>query len=604
MIGLLQAGGYAMRTSRVAGLAVCLLLGASGCAGLHHRPAATAEGPVATTAPSAGGIRGWWARKFHRGTSYQTTGGSAPGFAVPANAWPASAPSGGGWPAIYQFSKPPWVTRQPERAPIFSRNTATPASQKMTAAEANEAIARMVRPQKNDDRILPVRGDSADLQQDPATADDSESSSHLNRPIPLPGALSAEPETGTAVVVDEARPRVPDDVPSLLLDPAVPRTIRRSPIEAKKEPSPAAPPERVAMTERDEDSLRPEPAADEELLRSAQLPPPPPIRPIPGGGVEPEKPATPAVPLETPKEAPSRPADAPKPVEEPKPAAPAPTPKPAEEAPPKPAEPAPTPKPVEEPVKPAEPDIAPPPPPAVESLPAPTAPQPKAEPAMPPPPPFTPALAVEDVTAPSAEPQIPVAPVAQTPVAPVAQTPIAPAAQLPVAQPQTYIPTTVVAQAAPSKAKRWSFWNWKGSKGGSTYASPQSMPAQLPTATFPSSYDSYWAKPLKPCPPGERFPLATPQATAHSHECEAVADKAPCWLVEKLKGKVERMKAWKEEHICRHIKDFKAALKGGKCHDCEASVKATPQSVPAPSPQVQPTPQNLPVIGGSRFGLY
>ncbi|WP_165070794.1 hypothetical protein [Paludisphaera rhizosphaerae] len=585
-----------MRTSRVAGLAVCLLLGVSGCAGLHHRPAATAEGPVATTAaPSAGGIRAWWSRKFHRGTAYQTTAGSAPGFAVPANAWPASAPSGGGWPAIYQFSKPPWVTRQPERAPIFSRNTTTPESQsKMTAAEANEAIARMVRARKNDDRIMPVRGDSADFQ-DPPTAGDSESSSALYRPIPLPGALAAEPESGPAVVVDEPHPRVPDDAPSLLLDPAVPATIRRSPIEAKREPAPAAPPERVAMTERNEEAARPDPAADEELLRSAQLPPPPPIRPLPGGGVEPEKPAAPVVPLDTPKEAPAKPADAPKPVEEPKPVEPAPAPKPAEEAPAKPAEPAPAPKPVEEPVKPVEPAVAPPPPPAVESFPVPTPPQPKAQPTIPPPP-FTPALAVEDATAPSA--------VAQTPVAPMAQVPVAPVAQIPVAQPQTYVPTMVVAEAAPSKAKRWSFWNWKGSKGGSTYASPQSMPAHLPPATFPSSYESYWAKPLKPCPPSERFPMASPQATAHSHECEAVADKAPCWLVEKLKGKVERIKAWKEEHICRHIKDFKAALKGGKCHDCEASVKATPQAVPMPSPQVLPTSQNLPVIGGSRFGLY
>lgn len=585
-----------MRTSRFAGLAVCLLLGASGCAGLHHRPAATPEGPVASPTAPGWGLRGWWARKF-QGGAYQSTARSGAQAVPPASAWPGN--SGGGWPAIYQFSKPPWVTRQPERAPIFSRNaTEAPSQPKMTAAEANEAIARMVKARKNDDRILPVRGGD----QEPAAGDEVERPAALDRPIPLPGALEGEPETGTAVVVeDEPRPRIPDDAPSLLLDPTPPRAGRRVARETTSEPA-AEPPARVAMAERNEEASQPVPSAvpDEELVRSAQLPPPPPIRPIPGAGTgEPEKPAAPSVPLDAPKEEPTRPAEpTPKPADEPvkpdaTPTAPAPetAPKPAEE-PVKPAEPAPTPEPApqaaEAPVKPVVSTSAA----AAESTPAPATPQVKVQPRGLAP--ITPALAVEDATAVSG---------------PVAPALVVPVAQAPVAQAPAYVPTATVAAAAPvpAKAHRWSFWNWKGSKGGSTYASPQSMPAQLPPATFPASYGSYWAQPLTPCPPSARFPLASSQAPAHSHECEetAAAAKAPCWLVERFKGRVQQFKAWKEEHICRHLKDFKAALKGDRCQACQACrthVSPTPQAAPAPSPQA--SPQDLPVIGGSRFGLY
>ena len=69
-------------------------------------------------APSPSGVRGWLGRRL--GGGYRPTVQSGVGAIPPAAAFPAS--SGGGWGGVYQFSRPPWVTRQPQRAPIFGMN--------------------------------------------------------------------------------------------------------------------------------------------------------------------------------------------------------------------------------------------------------------------------------------------------------------------------------------------------------------------------------------------------------------------------------------------------------------------------------------------------
>lgn len=596
-----------MRTSRRSVWAVGLLLGMSGCAGVQQRGPVAAPGGVLAEAPSPSGFRGWWGRSF--GGGYQPAVHSGLGAIPPAAAFPGA--SGGGWGSVYQFSRPPWVTRQPQRAPIFSMNpSGVPAGAKMSPAEINEAIARMSAGRRDDDQVLPVRN----VDEPRVAADvDREEPSILSRPIRLPDALAdvsgdeaardedrrvASPpgEPAIARVTDDAgeaeAARTPDVDPAPPIDPLM--------ADAIDEPEPVSAP-LVAMT-----SPAPEPtsreAQDDRLVRSSQLPPPPPIRPEPG--VEPPvADPTPPPPLDAP-----RPEEAPKPAETPK----------VEEAPklieaaPKPAE---APK-VEEATKPVEP-------PKVEEAPKPLetprpADAPKAqgvptEPDDVAPPPVRDARPAEQAPKP-----VPTA--TAIPTVQAMDMPPVPAAQAYAqAQTQTYQAPVVSAFPNPEpKAHRWSFWNWKSSGHDHGHqqhavASAQSRPAQLPPATFPTSYESVWAKPLVPCPEGDRIPQASMQSVPVSPSPQAVptvAEKGPCWLVDRLKTRAHQLKVWKHEKLCKHIQGFKAALKGGKCHDCEKLVTPSPQASPRPTPQTVPTPQakpspqELPVIGGSRFGLY
>ena len=547
-----------MRSSRVSVWAVGLLLGVSGCAGVRQGGPVSAPDGMAAVGPAPTGVRGWWSRRFGGGdgSAVQSDLGSIP----PARAFPAS---GGGWGSVYQFSRPPWVTRQPQRAPIFSLNgSGVPAQPKMTPAEINEAIARMTGGRRDDDQVLPVR--NVDETRLASAEDDGEGPATLSRPVRLPDALADAP-FADETIADEPRPTIPPGGATLLgvRDAEEPAAAARD--EARDRLAMASPARETASHE----------AQDGSLVRSSQVPPPPPIRPEPGVA-PPEADPVPPPPLDTPRpeeaprpvEAPTleepveapKPAEAPKPVEEPKPAEPTPPPAPAPEPP------APAPKPAEA----IAPEAAKPAPAAVEA--------PKPEPGdldvAPPPPTSAPQPQVQAQSQPPA-------PTTQTPTysAPVA---------------------TAFPEPAP-RAHRWSFWNWKsgGHGHGHAEASPQS-PAALPPVMFPTSYESVWAKPLVPSP------QATPQV-APSPQAETAAEK-PCWLVDRLKTRAHQFKAWKHEHICKHIQNFKAALKGEGCRACKEAVTASPQAVPspqaAPTPQAKPSPQELPVIGGSRFGLY
>ncbi len=549
-----------MRSSRVSVWAVGLLLGISGCAGVQRRgPVAAPDGAPASVASAAaepGGLRGWWSRRV--AARYSTTAYSEAEAVPPASPFPVDA--GGGWGSVFRFSRPPWITRQPQRAAILGAAPTQPAP---TPAEINRAIARMTADRRADDRVLPVS--NVDDREDPAATG----------PVRLPDALADAPLDDEPVDPEAAEPRpsVPAAAAALLGVKPVEEPAEPAPDVA--EPADADPKVAIAVGESVERPAVTSPGLeaasreihDDAIVRSSQLPPPPPIRPEPGAQAPLEapapkdapKPAAPAEPIETPKpvEAPAlEPAEAPKPVEAPK----------LEEAPkavevPKAEE---TPK-AEEALKPVEtPKAEPTPPPAPVAEPEPSVPEPGAR-----------GLFEKASLAPRWPAWEP-APTGQTRIysAPVA--------------------TSFAAPAPVAKPRRWWRWNWKSGGGGHVVTASPQAPATLPPATFPTSYESVWARPLVPSPQAAPV-FASPQFGT-------TAGKAPCWLLERLKTRVSQVKAWKDEHICRHLRDFKAALKGGRCEACRHAVTASPQA--APSPRAAPSPQGLPVIGGSRFGMY
>lgn len=171
--------------------------------------------------------------------------------------------------------------------------------------------------------------------------------------------------------------------------------------------------------------------------------------------------------------------------------------------------------------------------------------------------------------------------------------------------PQVYFDSPEAAAPPYVEARpRWVFWPWKRSRSaGGEFPVESRTPAQLPPVQFPASYDSVAARPLVPCPDNARVVTPTAQQQVVLPSPQGIA--APP-IIEKhshlkamgarLHDRLERLRAWKDEHICRHIQNFKAALKGGKCAGCGGH--ARPLARPLASPQ------GSPVLATSQFGLY
>lgn len=280
-----------------------------------------------------------------------------------------------------------------------------------------------------------------------------------------------------------------------------------------------------------------------------QAPPPPPLRPTP-------RPVEPKPEVEPTPEPQPEPAEITPPIAPVKPVEPAPEPKP---------EPEPEPKPVEV-VPPAETE---------------TKPEPKSEPIETMKPVESPRT-VEPEGAPATEAPGPFAESRSPRYAPVVA-----------GSPQVYFDSPGQATAAPAPLRphedapaRWSFWSWKKTPshgGGGGF--PIETSAQLPAVQFPASYG------VAPTPQGRVvFPSAQVVTTAPVEKCWRL--KA---LGARIHDKLERLRAWKHEHICRHIQNLKAALKG-KCLGCGGHVESIVHPLASP--------QSAPVLGTSQFGLY
>ncbi|APW62713.1 hypothetical protein [Paludisphaera borealis] len=143
------------------------------------------------------------------------------------------------------------------------------------------------------------------------------------------------------------------------------------------------------------------------------------------------------------------------------------------------------------------------------------------------------------------------------------------------------------------------------------YASAQG-PAQLPPVLVPTSYYSAVARPSSPTPTQpyvsptaqQAFVMPTPQSPATTSHV-----KKPCAVLTRLHDRLEQLRQWKHDHICKHIQSFKEGLAGKhRCQACggtgvaplpSAQAKPTPQGAPAfPAPQAQAQSQSL-----FRFGL-
>jgi len=321
----------------------------------------------------------------------------------------------------------------------------------------------------------------------------------------------------------------------------------------------------------------PAPEAEAEAIL-AQAPPPPPLRPTPSPAPRPVEPE-PAEPE----------------LAEPEPAAPSPKPEP--EAPslePEPsAKPAPSPEP--EPAAPS-----PEPEPTVVSPPiAPAAASPESKPTEP-------AEATESPRPVVTEPATEAPSLFREAVAPFATAQDARSAPVVVATPQVYFDSPEAAAPTRVEARpRWDFWPWKRSRsvGGGF---PVETPAQLPPVQFPASYDSIAARPLVPCPDHARVVTPTAQQRIVFPSAQGVMEAPVVEKTSRLKAlgarlhdKLERLRAWKDEHICKHIQNFKAALKGDKCSSCVGhGHHGGPIAHPLASPQTSP------ILATSQFGLY
>ena len=376
-------------------------------------------------------------------------------------------------------------------------------------------------------------------------------SSFLSRRESSPSSGELTVAEANAAIARAARPRpAPASIPATR-DASVLTTRGEAPADDPAEaPEPEAPPLLETpiplpggdAAERASEAAATAPAIEPDAILT-QAPPPPPLRPTP----------RPAEPRPEPKPEPEPTETAP-PAEPVKPVEPKPEPAPAEVV--QPAEPA------LEPVKPAEPSE-----PSrtvkTDAGPAIEAPEPSAAPS-----PF------QESTSPFAASQTP-------PSAPVA------------AAPQVYFDSPGPSTGAPAPLRphedappRWSFWSWKdtSSRGGEY---PIETSAQLPAVQFPASYG---------VTPTAQGPVALP-----SPQVIATAPVEKCWRLKalgaRLHDKLERLRAWKHEHICKHIQNFKAALKGHKCLDCGGDAESFVQ--PLASPQSAPS-----VLATSQFGLY
>jgi hypothetical protein len=536
-----------MRPSRGIGIVVLALVGVSGCAGVPQRTwtSSPMEAPAVSTPPVQTGWRGWWSR-WRKPAAPASVSVDAPVSDLPIETSGRIGPEREIWPdrsqSLLLRLLPPFGLRSRSEisGPVFGFNATTP-SPTMTAAEANLAIAGHARQRKADDFVLPVRmwgGPDDPTSTPPATqlaraADDQQSpTSVLPAPIPLPGEFAERYSARQS----EAK-----------LDPAT-RNVSAEDV--------GLPPLVDQVAEGESGPALDSPSAT--LVTTAQVPPPPPVRPSPRATQTPE----------TPKSTPPPP-----PVAE-------------------------TPPPSTEPAKPEA--VAPSAP--KEVTPEPAAPEPaKTEPVKP------------------AEEAAPTPPAEKTATAPAPTEPAAPAPVLPPSAqaPLSYIATSQTVATPPvsprateeSTSHRWWFMKWMRPHQNershqhqeSVYPSAQSP--ILPPVLVPTSYFTIsGARPSGPTPTAQQaFVLPTPQSppTPTSHV------KKPCVVLTRLHNRLEQFRQWKHDHICKHIQSFKDALTGkNRCQACGEEGGG-----PIPSAQVLPAPQGRPAFPAPqawslpRFGL-
>lgn len=577
-----------MRLSWGALIIVLALSGFSGCAGVQQR--GQSSSPMKGLSTDLPGRPGWTTPRFFQwrfasaDSRVETTRRVAP----ETNIWPDRSRN--------LFSRLLSSTRSAQPAPgaegsspSLRDSSAFPG--RLTVAEANEAIAKAARPRPEprkstrDTLVLTTRGEST--PDDRTEGEDSDSPALLTASIPLPElgpGEKADDEPKETKALDET------DAPEA------------AEVFADADADANAPKEAEALAET-EATAKPAPnvSSNDPEAVLAQAPPPPTLRPTPKpADPEPKPEPEPEAPkLEPEPQAPKLEPEPETPKLEPEPEAPKPEPEP--EAPklePEPEapklEPEPEPKPEPEP-EPADAEVSPPI--------VPVAPTPEAEPIETVKPAETDAIAAPAVETPSDEHRP--APTYRQAIAPFASTQAARPAPVVAATPQIYFDSPeAAAPAQVMKSKpRWVFWPWKRSRmaAGSRHVE---APAQLPPAQFPDSYDSVAARPLVPCPDHARVVTPTAQQQVILPSPQGVA-AAPAGKKSHLRAfgarlheKLDRLHAWKEKHICRHIQNFKAALKGHKCLSCGGH--------PAPPPMVRPlaSPQANPVLATSQFGLY
>lgn len=533
-----------MRLSWGALIVVLALAGLSGCAGVQQR--GQSSSPMRGLSVDAPGRPGWPTSRFFQwrtaaaNSRIETSRRVAPETDI----WPDRSRSllSRLWPS----------TRPAKAAPgaggsSLSLRDSSSFSGRLTVAEANEAIARAARPR-------------------PETKTQTQARDRTRDTLVLTAKRETEADAPTTTEAPDTPPLLTASIPLPELGPG-------GNTEAVSEE--AAKPEANASTS-DPDAVL------------AQAPPPPPLRPTP-------KPVEPTPEPEAPKVEPEAPKVEPQPEPTPEPEAPKVEPTPEPEPKPEPDAPKVEPKPEPAP----EPEAAEVSPPV-----APAAPRSEPEPEVKPEPTPTSVTAPEPAIAPAAE-QEATSVQGTTPTYRQAMSPF-PTAQetryepVVMAAPQAYFDSPAPARVEAPK-HRWVFWPWKRSRHIAA-ARPVEASAQLPPIQFPGSYDSIAARPLVPCPDYARVvtPTAQQQVVLPSAQGAVAAPAAKKSHLRALGAclhdKLERFRAWKEDHICRHIQNFKAALKGHKCQTCGGH--------PAPVVRPMASPQSSPVLATSQFGLY
>lgn len=287
-----------MTPSRGLGILVLTLVGVSGCAGMPQRGTTSSpmEAPAVSAPARPTGWRGWWSRWTAPRAAPAATPAHVPAATfdpdLPIETSRRVGPERNIWPDRSQSALsrllPPGLKPKAVDGPTLGQTQPTP---KMTAAEANRAIAALARPRKTvDDRVLPVRmWDDADRPSamPTPTFDDEPAATELAAPIPVPGPLIERFSTQSEPKRDPAARNTSGSERRVDVDPA----------------EDAGPPPLVGR----------DPEATPALASVAQAPPPPPVRPSPR--VEPTPP--PPTIEETPPAAPAvdQPAEPVKPAE-------------------------------------------------------------------------------------------------------------------------------------------------------------------------------------------------------------------------------------------------------------------------------------------------
>lgn len=537
-----------MSPLRGMGIVVLMVVGVSGCAATPQRARTSSpmESPAVAAAPARPvGWRGWWSR-WRNPTPAAAAAAEPAADDAPIEASRRVGPERDIWPdrshGVLSRILPSGLKTRPNSGSILGSYAPAP-SPKMTAEEANRAIASMARPAKKaDDLVLPVQMTeelraASDARPSPETrteAEDSPTPSVLPAPIPLPGQL-----------LDRYSTQQPSDAG---LDPeARSPSAEASGLEAPSAGDVGLP--LLASRETTPASAFDSPSV--QLASATQVPPPPPVRPTPRPGqAPPASPPTPPAPpiTETPPTAP--------PVEESsKPDAPAEPAAPSEA--PAPAEPA--------------------------SEPMPEAPSPSLPVAPPASTPVEVAAPSQPAPAPESAPVVAASPTVPAP---------APAA------------APVAATTAPTP-RRWSLLSWfrpRSHEASHTHSHPHRPtvfpspqgPAPLPPVLVPTSYHAQAAAPSAPSPTAEQaFLLPSPQGPPPSVKSE---EKKECVLLTRLHNRMDQYRQWKHAHVCKHIQSFKDALAGKhRCSACGGTGVA-----PLPSAQAGPSPQESPAVPATR----